>query len=88
MSGKTLASYGANCAILRQSLPYGDVDLMARTHKRREPKKNYGPQKTRPRGDVQQKRQINWTKVAAIAIGVFVSLSMVLALFATSGHPG
>ena len=58
---------------------------MAKAQKRREPKKNYGPQKTRPSGPVQRRSAINWTKWATIAIGVLISLSMILALFATQG---
>lgn len=59
---------------------------MAKAYKRREAKKSYGPQKTRPNGPVQRRGNINWTKMATIAIGVLISLSMVLALFATQSY--
>ena len=62
---------------------------MAKAHKRREPKKNYGPQKKRTEAAMQQKKSINWNRMVVIAIGVLISLSMILALFATPGsHPG
>ena len=62
---------------------------MAKAYKRREPKKSYGPQKKRTDVAGQQKRKINWNRMVVIAIGVLISLSMILALFATPGsHPG
>jgi hypothetical protein len=56
---------------------------MAKTAKRRVKKTR--PHQHQKSGDTGGKKQVNWTRIALITIGILIALSMLLSLIITPG---
>jgi hypothetical protein len=56
---------------------------MAKTAKRRVKKTR--PHQHQKTGDVGGKKQINWTRIALITIGILIAVSMLMSLIITPG---
>ena len=59
---------------------------MAKTAKRRVKKTR--PHQHQKSGDTDGKKQVNWTRIALITIGILIALSMLLSLIITPGTGG